>query len=65
MVGRVDDLRTLRESTHDLVIVGKPGIGKTYVLQTLIEEGWGLFDDGWALSDLETPFEKCGLCAWS
>jgi hypothetical protein len=58
MVGRVDDLRTLRESHGDLVIVGKPGIGKTYVLQALMEEGWGLFDDGWALPDLEDAIRE-------
>lgn len=42
--GRRDILRALAESRGDLIIVGKPGIGKTAVLRHLVDSGWGLFD---------------------
>ena len=53
LVGRDQELQRLRTIEGDLVIVGKPGIGKTFLLQHLIEDDWGLFDDVWDISQLE------------
>ena len=39
--------------TGDLLLVGKPGVGKTFLLEQLASEGWGLFDAGWAIDKLE------------
>ncbi len=58
LIGRDDDLETLGRTTGDLIILGKPGIGKTFLLQKLMEDGWGLFDDGWALPDLEDAIRE-------
>lgn len=52
IIGRDDELKHLRSVTGDLVLVGKPGIGKTFLLQKLMEEDWGLFDDGGVTTDL-------------
>ncbi len=46
LLGRADVLEELRQATGDIVIIGKPGIGKTSVVQDLVEQGWGLFDVG-------------------
>jgi hypothetical protein len=43
LVGREDDLRWLRETGGDRLIVGQPGCGKTFLLRSLALEGWGLF----------------------
>lgn len=43
LVGRERELHALRPGTGDMVVVGKPGIGKTAVLRQLALEGWGLF----------------------
>ena len=43
MVGRTALLEELRRAKGDLVLVGAPGAGKTYVLRTLVDEGWALF----------------------
>ena len=46
LLGRSDLLQELREAPGDIVIIGKPGIGKTSVVQHLVEHSWGLFDVG-------------------
>ena len=43
LVGRDPLLDELRQLQGDLVIYGEPGVGKTYLLQQLAREGWGLF----------------------
>ena len=43
LVGRDLLLDELRQLQGDLVIYGEPGVGKTYLLQQLAREGWGLF----------------------
>ena len=35
------------------MLVGKPGVGKTFLLQDLLGEDWGLSDDAWGITDLE------------
>jgi hypothetical protein len=54
LVGRDDDLKWLRETGGDRLVVGQPGCGKTYLLRSLALEGWGLFlvdDDPGAIAD--------------
>ena len=53
LVGRDDELQRLKTIEGDVVVVGRPGIGKTFLLQHLMEDDWGLFDDGWDISELE------------
>ena len=45
LVRRDGLLRELEATATDLVVVGKPGIGKTAVLEHLASDGWGLFVD--------------------
>lgn len=54
LVGREEDLRWLRETRGDRLLVGQPGCGKTFLLRSLALEGWGLFlvdDDQGAIAD--------------
>ena len=53
LIGRDQELHQLSALEGDLVLVGKPGIGKTFLLQNLVEGDWGLFDDGWDIEKLE------------
>lgn len=58
LIGRDADLAGLRGAAGDLVISGKPGIGKTFVLEKLMEEDWGLFDAGWGIDELEAAIRE-------
>src|SRR5207244_2958184 len=58
VIGRDDDIEQLRNISGDLVLVGKPGIGKTFLLQKLMEGDWGLFDDGWEVAQLEDAIRE-------
>ena len=42
----------------DLVLVGKPGVGKTFLLEQLAAEDWCLFDSGWSIADLEDAIRE-------
>ena len=53
LIGREQEIERLKAIEGDVVVVGKPGIGKTFLLQKLMEDDWGLFDDGWDISHLE------------
>ena len=53
LIGRDQELDQLSALEGDLVLVGKPGIGKTFLLQKLVEDDWGLFDEGWDIERLE------------
>ena len=52
LIGRDQDLERLRRATGDLVVVGKPGVGKTFLLDQLASEGWCLFDADRGVADL-------------
>lgn len=43
LIGREDDLAWLCNTAGDRLVIGQPGIGKTFLLQTLVERGLGLF----------------------
>ena len=55
---RDDDLERLRDASGDVVLVGKPGVGKTFLLERLASEGWCLFDAGWGVDALEDAIRK-------
>ena len=58
LIGRDGDLERLRCVNSDLVLVGKPGVGKTFLLEQLAAEEWCLFDAGWSLADLEDAIRE-------
>ena len=60
LVGRDEDLERLRQATGDLVVVGKPGVGKTFLLDQLASEGWCLFDTDRAVADLPDAIREMG-----
>lgn len=43
LIGRSKDLEWLRGTKGDRLVVGQPGIGKTFLLQALVNEDRGLF----------------------
>ena len=58
LIGRQGDIERLRSVETDLVLVGKPGVGKTFLLEQLAGEEWCLFDAGWSLADLEDAIRE-------
>ena len=43
LIGREEDLHWLRENSTDVLLLGQPGCGKTYLLQSFAAESGGLF----------------------
>lgn len=43
LIGREDDLAWLQQATGDRLLIGQPGCGKTFLLRSLVLQGWGLF----------------------
>ena len=65
IVGREEDAAWLRETKGDRLLVGQPGSGKTFLLQQLAKEGWGLFvisRDLGAIADGIREQEPTGVC---
>ena len=52
LIGRDDDRERLRGAPGDVVLVGRPGVGKTFLLEQLASEGWCLFDADREVGDL-------------
>ena len=52
-IGRDAELAQLRAEGGDIVLVGKPGVGKTFLLERLANEDWGAFDLGWDIPALK------------
>ncbi len=61
LIGRDADLERLQAATGDLLLVGRPGGGKTFLLEQLASEDWGLFDAGCALDKLEDAVRETKL----
>ena len=53
LIGREAELKHLRAARGDLIVVGKPGIGKTFLFEQLLEEEWGSFDALREIPELE------------
>ena len=53
LIGRDTELAQLRSAGGDIVLAGKPGAGKTFLLERLADEDWGLFDLGWSIPGLK------------
>ena len=53
LIGRDADRKRLHDTSSDIVLVGKPGVGKTFLLEQLATDDWCLFDAGWSIADLE------------
>ena len=53
LIGRDEDLQQLRKARGDILLVGRPGVGKTFLLERLASEDCGLFDAGRDIADLE------------
>ena len=62
LIGRDADLEGLRAATGDLLLVGRPGVGKTFLLEQLASEDWGLFDAGWTIDKLEDAVREMKPC---
>ena len=60
LVGRDEDLERLRQAAGDLVVVGKPGVGKTFLLDQLAYEGWCLFYADRGVADLPDAIREMG-----
>ena len=60
LIGRDADLARLRSEDGDIVLAGKPGVGKTFLLEHLADEDWGLFDlgIGWDIPALKDAVIK-------
>ena len=58
LIGRDDEIEALRATEGDLLILGKAGIGKTFLLHELMGEGWGLFDASRSLPELEDAIRE-------
>lgn len=43
LIGRESDLKWLQDTTGDRLLVGEPGLGKTFLLRNLVSSGIGLF----------------------
>ncbi len=43
IVGRAEDLEWLQSTKGDRLLIGQPGIGKTFLSQSLVNAGYGLF----------------------
>ena len=52
LIGRDAELARLRAEDGDIVLVGKPGVGKTFLLEHLADEGWCVFNLGGSISEL-------------
>ena len=60
LIARDDDLQRLRDVSGNLLVVGKPGVGKTFLLERLASEGWCVFDAGWGVDALEDAIREMG-----
>ena len=60
LAGRDEELERLRQATGDLVVVGKPGVGKTFLLDQLASEGWCLFYADRGVADLPDAIREMG-----
>ena len=58
LIGRDSEIARLRAASNDVVLVGKPGVGKTFLLGRLANEGWGFFDRRQDIPDLEDAIRK-------
>ena len=58
LIGRDAEIARLRRADGDIVLTGKPGVGKTFLLERLASDDQCVFDLGWSIRGLKDAVIK-------